>query len=73
MAILYELASDGLHAKSDDECVEIFDQCRAIFEYVFGKMKIEVEEAKKFVTSMADLMQEGGKAAAALRPEIKKG
>lgn len=55
MAILHELTSEGIHAKSDEECVEIFDRCRAIFEFVFGKMKIEVEDAKKFVTLMADL------------------
>lgn len=58
MAILHELASDGIHAKSDEECVEIFDKCRATFEYVFGKMRIEAEEAKNFIKAMADLTQE---------------
>ena len=71
MAILHELASDGIHAKSDEECVDIFDRCRAIFEYVFGKMKIEVEEAKKFVASMANLTQERVKVVTA-QPAVKK-
>jgi hypothetical protein len=35
-------------------------------------MKIEVEEAKKFVTSMAELTQERDRAAAAPQPGIKK-
>jgi hypothetical protein len=57
MAVLHDLASDGLHARSDEECVAIFDRCRATFEYVFGKVRIETEEAKNFVKSMVDLTQ----------------
>lgn len=57
MAILHELASDGLHAKSDEECVDIFDACRRTFEYVFGKLRIETEDAKNFVTEMAGLAE----------------
>jgi len=34
--ILHELASDGIHARSDEECVDIFDSCRKTFEFVFG-------------------------------------
>jgi hypothetical protein len=61
MAILHDLASDGLHARSDEECVAIFDRCRATFEYVFGKVRIETEEAKNFVKSMVDLSQNRSK------------
>jgi hypothetical protein len=63
MAVLHDLASDGLHARSDEECVEIFDRCRATFEYVFGKVRIETEEAKSFVKSMVELS--GNKSATA--------
>lgn len=62
MAVLHELASDGLHTKSDEECVDIFDECRQTFEYVFGKMRIETEEAKAFVKGMARLAEKKGKA-----------
>jgi hypothetical protein len=58
MAILHELASDGLHAKSDEECVEIFDKCRITFEYVFSKLRLETEDAKKYVQSLVDLTEE---------------
>lgn len=61
MAILHELASDGLHAKSDEECVDIFDVCRRTFEYVFGKLRIETEEAKTFVKEMAVLAEKRAK------------
>jgi hypothetical protein len=57
MAVLYELASDGLHAKSDEECVDIFDACRRTFEYVFGKLRVETEDAKNFVTGMSVLAE----------------
>jgi hypothetical protein len=62
MAVLHELASDGLHAKSDAECVDIFDKCRKTFEYVFGRMRIETEAARAFVKEMADLAAEKTKA-----------
>jgi hypothetical protein len=61
IAILHELASEGLHAKTDEECVDIFDACRKTFEYVFGKMRIETEEAKKFVKELADLTEKKSK------------
>lgn len=63
IAILHELASDGLHAKSDEECVDIFDECRQTFEYVFGKMRIETEEANAFVKGMVKLAEKRAKAA----------
>ncbi len=61
MAILHELASEGLHAKSDAECVDIFDSCRRTFEYVFGKVRIETEDARNFVKGMADLAEKKAK------------
>jgi hypothetical protein len=61
MAILHELASEGLHAKSDEECVDIFDSCRRTFEYVFGKLRIETEDAKNFVKEMAGLAEKKAK------------
>lgn len=62
MAVLHDLASDGLHAKSDEECVDIFDACRRTFEYVFGKLRIETEDANNFVTEMAVLTEKKTKA-----------
>jgi hypothetical protein len=62
IAILHDLASDALHTKSDEECVDIFDECRKTFEYVFGKMRIEIEDAKAFVKEMAKLAEKRAKA-----------
>jgi hypothetical protein len=30
---LYDLISDGLHERTEEECIEIFDRCKAAFEY----------------------------------------
>lgn len=57
MAVLHELASEGLHAKSDEECVDIFDACRRTFEYVFGKLRVETEDARNFVKEMSELTE----------------
>jgi hypothetical protein len=71
MAILHDLVSDGLHAKSDEECVDIFDACRHTFEYVFGKLRIETEEAKKFVEQMTALAEKKARANEAKIPREK--
>lgn len=62
MAILHELASDGLHSKTDEECVDIFDACRQTFEYVFGKMRVENEDAQNFLRGMTALTERKAKA-----------
>ena len=55
LQILHELTSDGLHARSDEECVDVFDACRRTFEFVFGKLRIEAEQARAFVKDVATL------------------
>jgi hypothetical protein len=62
MAVLHELASEGLHTKTDEECVDIFDECRQTFEYVFGKMRIETAQANAFVKGIARLAEKRTKA-----------
>jgi hypothetical protein len=61
IAILHELASEGLHSRTDEECIDIFDECRETFEHVFGKMRIETEAAKAFVKEMAKLAERRAK------------
>lgn len=45
---LYVHLSVGLHGKSDDECIGIFDDLREDFEYVFRNLRIEAEQRKQF-------------------------
>lgn len=46
---LYKHTSIGLHGKTDDECVAIFDELRADFEYVFRNLHNQAEERRAFV------------------------
>jgi hypothetical protein len=52
--LLYDLTSDGLHARSEEECIAIFDGCRKIFEYVFAQIHEENEVARQFKADLAN-------------------
>jgi hypothetical protein len=52
---LHDLTSDGLHSKSEEECIDIFDKARKVFEYVFGNLQVQIEEARAFVQSLGQL------------------
>ena len=49
LGVLYELLSDGVHGKSEDECVKIAQEIRDVFEYVFVNLKAEVDDRDNFV------------------------
>jgi hypothetical protein len=58
--VLHSLASQGLHGKSDDECTEIFDQCKLVFEYVIKRLK-EAKDEDDSVKSAMKALSEGVK------------
>ncbi len=43
---LHDITSDAVHAKSDEECIEIFDKSRFVFEYTFKKLQVDAAEAR---------------------------
>ena len=45
---LYVHISGGLHRESDDACVEIFDDLRANFEYVFSQIYKETRDRREY-------------------------
>jgi hypothetical protein len=45
---LYTHLSVGVHGKTDDECVAIFDDLRADFEYVFRNLHVQAKERHEF-------------------------
>jgi hypothetical protein len=53
--VLHDLTSDGLHSKSEEECIEVFDKVRKVFEYVFGNLNVQIEDARAFVKSLEGL------------------
>jgi len=54
---LHELTSEGLHSKSETECLEIFDSVKNVFEYVFGKLTVQIDDAREFLKSLQDMTQ----------------
>ena len=52
---LHDITSDGVHAKSDEECIEIFDKSRFVFEYTFKKLQVDAAEARTFAEKLAKL------------------
>jgi hypothetical protein len=54
---LHDLASEGLHHKSEDECIQIFDKCTAAFEYVFRQLRVELDDAKDYLSAIRNLRQ----------------
>jgi hypothetical protein len=52
---MHDLTSDGLHSKSEEECIDIFDRVRKVFEYVFGNLNVQIDEARAFVKSLEGL------------------
>jgi len=57
---LYKHTSIGLHGKTDDECVAIFDDLRADFEYVFRNLHNQAEERREFARRVLQRAHKGG-------------
>lgn len=55
--LLHDLASEGLHARTEDDCLEIFDKSKYVFEYVFRQLKVHDQEKKTFVDRLKGLAQ----------------
>ena len=53
--LLHDLASEGIHAKSEDECIEIFDRSRLVFEYLFRELQLRREDALSYLETMKRL------------------
>jgi hypothetical protein len=54
---LHDLASDGIHHRTEDECIEIFDSCKTAFEYVFRELDVQIEDAKAYIASLKPLQK----------------
>lgn len=65
LAALYELLSRGLHAENEDECLAIADEIREVFEYVFSRLRAEIEDRNSVVAKIKKWV--GGRSASAYR------
>lgn len=52
---LHDLASDGTHHLSEDECIGVFDRVRVVFEYLFREIDTRRRSAAEYAESLAKL------------------
>ena len=55
LKILFADVSEGLHGLSKARCIGIADKIRTVFEYVFEKLKAEVDDRRAFVEKVRKL------------------
>lgn len=49
---MYDILSGGIHAQSEEECLQIADDVREIFDYVFDRLRAEIAERTAFVSKV---------------------
>lgn len=52
---LHDWASAGLHNRDDWECIEIFDEIRALFELLFERLAREADDRKLYESKLIQL------------------
>lgn len=50
--VLFGLVSAGLHDLSEEQCVNIADETKSVFEYTFTRLRAEITERKEFATKV---------------------
>ena len=48
LGVLFGLVSAGLHDLTEEQCVQIADDTKSVFEYTFTRLRAETEERKDF-------------------------
>ena len=52
---LHDLVSEGIHHRSEDECIQIFDRVRFVFEYLFREIDARRRSAAEYAESVAKI------------------
>ena len=55
LGVLTSLPSEGLHGKSEAECIDIFDRVQLVFEYLFRNLSASSDEAAAYVQRLTEL------------------
>jgi hypothetical protein len=55
LKVLFADVSEGLHGLSEERCIEIADEIRTVFEYVFEKLRAEVDDRRAFIEKVKKL------------------
>lgn len=54
--LLHDIASEGIHNKSEDECIELFDISRHVFEYLFRELEVRKADAEQYIGGLKELL-----------------
>jgi len=54
-ARLHDWASSGVHSQTDEECIEIFDEIRVVFEALFERLTKEREARRLYADRLGKL------------------
>jgi len=49
---IYDVTSDAIHRKSEEECIDGFDKARSAFEYLFVQLRHEKTTREQYVASL---------------------
>jgi hypothetical protein len=52
LQVLFQQVSKGLHGLSEEECVNVADEIKLVFEYVFENLRAQVTSRKAFVAQL---------------------
>ena len=67
--LLHDLASEGMHALSDAQCIDVFDQSKDVFEHLFIELKVRETKDKAFGDKVNELLRRKSKPAVAAVPK----
>ena len=54
--VLFGAVSKGLHSLSEDECIQVADRIRLVFEYVFENLKAQTDKRRAYEASFKGLL-----------------
>lgn len=49
---IYDVTSDAIHRKSEEECIDAFDKARSAFEYLFVQLRHERTTKEQYLASL---------------------
>jgi hypothetical protein len=61
LKVIYTLVSEGIHSLSEEECVAIADETIDAFEFVFSKLRAEIEDRAAYEQKMKKLSEKANK------------
>lgn len=57
---LFDLLSVGLHTQTEEECLQIADDVHEIFDYLFDRLRTEIEDRQSFVGKIKKIVGKRG-------------